>query len=133
MIAIENLQKMKYKLLDSKNALNFLYTNFINITSNEEMMMANVSQLNYVIGEILAAKRIELYKIKNILKNEAIAETLDGIVKYLEYIRNVLTKMEMSQKYNDVSAVGMQKKLKQIVDLEKLYVSYINKELLLDI
>ncbi|MGD2089810.1 MAG: amino acid adenylation domain-containing protein [Candidatus Aminicenantes bacterium] len=133
MIAIENLQKMKYKLLDSKNALNFLYTNFINITSNEQMMMANVSQLNYVIGEILAAKRIELYKIKNILKNEAIAETLDGIVKYLEYIRNVLTKMEMSQKYNDVSAVGMQKKLKQIVDLEKLYVSYINKELLLDI
>lgn len=124
-IAIENLEKIKQKLPESKQSLDLLYTNFVDVTSNEQTMLANIHQLNHVIGEIRNAKRIELYKATKILKDEAMAGILDGILKNLEYIRNVLTKMEISQLYRPTSVAEIHDKFKQIVNLEALYASHI--------
>lgn len=120
-ITLKNMKKMEHRWADSKDALYILYSDFIVISSKEKVMLENIIQLNYVIGEVLNAKKIELYKARTIIQDKGLADVLGEIVDEYEYIRNVLTKMELSGVYRKSSADGMQAKLKRILSLEGDY------------
>lgn len=126
-ITLHNLDKLKQKLPENRSALDHLYNNFADLISDEETLLTNVAQLNHVVGEIVNAKKIEQYKAAHILQHEAMTQVLNGIVEHLEDIRNVLTKIEMSQTYRSGSANRMLDKLKEIVNLETNYVSQIEE------
>jgi hypothetical protein len=110
-------------LHDSLDILEPLYRNCADLVSNEALLLANVWQLNYVIGEIVNAKRLEAYKARAILRDEQLTNIVDRIVSNLEYIRNVLMRIQLSRSYKYTSALRIQEKFQRVVTLESLNIA----------
>ena len=93
---------------------------------NEGVFLDKCFRIDEVIlGEVLGAKRIELYKARTILEDEAMSKILEEIVNHLEYVLIVLAKMELSSTYGERSAIGMQGRMKEVVELESSYMSLV--------
>jgi tyrocidine synthetase-3 len=125
-VAIKNLRMMRQKIIGT-DILDIVLNNFIEIISSENLLLENVSQLNYIIGEIINSKRIELYKAETIIKDEKLSFILDRLIEDFEYIRNVLTKTELTRVYSYQSVLGMREKMKMVIQSEYDYLAKIEE------
>ena len=124
-MTLENIKAVVPQLPESRKSLDLMYENFVELTSEGPRMLANITQISHLVGEVLGAKRIELYKARTILEDEAMSKILEEIVNHLEYVLIVLAKMELSSTYGERSAIGMQGRMKEVVELESSYMSLV--------
>lgn len=124
---INNMKNMRKKFINSSKVLDKIVSGFGNIVHDENQLFERINQLNFVFGDLLTAKRIDLYKSQKILADPQLERILSSIVEHYEYICNVMRKLEITKRFNEKSSINLHYKLKQIVNLELEYLSNIEK------
>jgi hypothetical protein len=124
--AVNYLKTSVEKLKESRDVVEFISKNIAFLFSDTHLMNESIIQLNSVFGELVNARKIELYKAESILADLQMTDLMKQIVQHLEYIRNVLTKMEISRVFAASSYEPVMSRLKEILSLEDSYINKVN-------
>ena len=124
--AVNYLKTSGERLKKSRNVVEFISKNVAFLFSDTQLLSESIIQLNSVFGELVNAKKIELYKTEVILADEEMTDLMKQIVQHLEYIRNVLTKMEVSRVFLQSSYEPVITRIEQILVLEDSYINKVN-------
>lgn len=126
-MALATLEQYLVERSEARYAWARLPEEFSAMAINEDEFMQNIAQVNYSLGNLLCAKQLEAFNASQIIRGPALTPLVNGMVSKLAYVRNVLTKMQISGRVQSSSLRIAQMKLEEVSRLESEVVEAITQ------
>ena len=118
-----NVLLKKQEIIDGINRLQAFTKEFEEIVNNEEELRKNSQDIVNVISNIINCKRVEKYKLENLLPTEYEMINLgDMVIEEWSKIRRIIGKHLFSGIYKPDDIKRAISSIKDIVELENLYI-----------
>ena len=120
-LTFETIHKNRIRILDSIDSYTSYYQDFVELISDSQLVVGNADDLYYTFNDMLAAKKMERYKIQQILLESYLNILIDTIVNELNFICNVFQKINLRKKVKEPTQDQLIKKWKHVLELEEKY------------
>jgi hypothetical protein len=117
-LALQSFARFLPERLAGREALLRLRDNFKIIGADQRSLLGSIVAFNYAIGNLLAARRLEDYTLRTIVRDSELSELSAAITDHFALIRNLLTKMQISTRFDAIKVHTIAERLSEIVELE---------------
>jgi len=119
---VSNMLSKNNLLSEGLESIKIFKRKFLKVISDEELLKKNAEHILSGVNDIINAKNVEKYKIRELFKeNESLMQNIDGIIGKWTDIRVVLGKYIYTSMYKKEKFILAADKLEQIYNLEKDY------------
>ncbi|GCE15722.1 type I polyketide synthase [Tengunoibacter tsumagoiensis] len=110
------------QLLDGLRALARFRTDFTRVARSRDLLWEAAEQLIADLNTVIAAKKVELYKVEQLSLEPDRIELLKKVHESWSVIRSIIAKFHYSERYNQKSIETALEQLDTIIEHEALYV-----------